>query len=282
MNQVSVVFEGMILWWMAVNPGYALVPDLSKWTVPHTATLRASRTAFKGEKCPPGFSGTDVCSLDLKNAGATGGVQIEITTSTPSNDPTEMCEVPKLKPPDPKDQLVLRPQFTPGTGSRNAAWMAVQGGKGSTYAPKCKSKDDDCPRSAQWTVPVAKGSSAVLVLKNLKDRADIAAVLSDGARLLLSNVQSSALDALALNEQQDDDRNRGELSSMYAEDWCAYFEMVALKGRPNDKVSCSQPQIPTCDAAADGTADAAASADVAHLHGMRRQETIACSSSQYP
>src|SRR4028119_1998966 len=85
MNEVTVVFQGMILWWMGTDPAQVLVPDLTKMNVPHTATISAPLSAFAAGTCPPGFmldTGTQ-CTLDLNSAGKSGGVQIALITDAP-------------------------------------------------------------------------------------------------------------------------------------------------------------------------------------------------------
>lgn len=281
MNEIQVVFQGMVLWWMATTPAQVLVPDLSKMGIKHISVIRAAKADFASGSCPPGFvesSGT--CTFQLTGAGKAGGVQIELATSAAAakslTTAADLCPVPKLQKP-PADELVLLPAYKPPHGSGNAAWMVATGGTGSAIEEPC-TFTPDCPRYVRWTVPVASGNKVALVLKNLQSGTDLAAQLVPGAHIEVLNVPSAEI--LARRYEQRKKESRETASDLTAEDWCAYFQMVALKTRPDQPAPCvvKKPPIPACP-----TQPAAArrTASVAHNH-RHTIETIACSSSQYP
>jgi hypothetical protein len=132
MSEVSVLFQGMVLWWAASTPAVVLVPDLTEADIPHRASIRAQKTAFVGDACPAGFENinNDICYFSLKDAGKTGGVQIELLSNTPAPASaalfaTSMCGVPALQH-EANETYVLLDDYKPQTGSKNLAWMSAR------------------------------------------------------------------------------------------------------------------------------------------------------------
>jgi len=282
MSEVSVLFQGMILWWAASNPAVVLVPDLQESQVPHTASISAPPSAFVGGACPDGF--LDVggnCYFRLDNAGKTGGVQIELLSNTPAATAFaagSMCAVPPLQHAA-DDPLVLRSKYTPPSGTGNTAWMSVLGGMGSAVMASC-SNPPDCPRFGKWTVTAGPASNVVLVLKNLAAGPPRLTLLNDGAELTIANIPvPTALHARREKPRDGSTTEKDEhpLMTDSAEDWCEYFAMVSLRSNSAEAATpCpGKPPIPAC------SAPLQARRTQTRGDGMGIQ-TIACSSSQYP
>ncbi len=279
MSEVSVVFQGMVLWWTVSSPAVVLVPDLTEAQAPHTASISAPPSAFAGGVCPEGFldaSGT--CFFPLDNAGKAGGAQIELLSnmSAPKALTSDsMCAVPPLQH-TANDPFVLRSEYTPPSGTGNTAWMSVLGGTAAAVMASC-TNPPDCPRYGKWTVTAGANSNVVLVLKNLQAGPPQMALLNDGAELTIANVPVPAVLHERLEKRRAGSKEKEEpLMTDSAEDWCSYFSMVALQSNPAQAAPCpGKPPIPVC------TAPAQTSRPQARGHGMGIQ-TIACSSSQYP
>lgn len=291
MNEVTVVFQGMILWWMASTPAQVLIPDLSKMPMPHTATISAPLSAFASGSCPTGFAWIGSrCMLFLNGSGKPGGVQIALATNTPVAPAPQplaanMCLVPKLQTPA-GEQLALAPEFTPPDGSGNAAWMTATGGTGVSFMTSCRTAPD-CPRNMQWKVAAAKDSNVVLVLKNLAGSPDVAALLNPGAMVTIANTPEVPFlaDRAAARDRaaalRDDENHPSMMTPASAADWCYYFTMVNAKRKPNIAAPCpGKPAVPACASA--GEAPAGAALSHKHPMGLMDFETIACSNSQYP
>jgi hypothetical protein len=282
MSEVSVVFQGMILWWTVSSPAVVLVPNLTAPPSSHTASISAPVSAFAGGACPAGFiDAGGACAFVLDGAGKTGGVQIELlsnTTATAAHSAASMCAVPPLQHAA-NDPFVLRPAFTPPSGSGNAAWMNVLGGTGTSVMANC-ANPPDCPRYGKWTVTAAAHSDVVLVLKNLQAGPPLLVLLNDGAELTIANIPVSPVPPVLQPQQQKQraaaSENEEPLLTDAAEDWCSYFSMVALQSNPSAAAPCpGKPPIPSC------TPTLLRAIPHVHGHGMGIQ-TIACSSSQYP
>ena len=249
MNEVHVVFQGMVLWWMASHPGQVVIPDLTKFDVKHKASITAEVTAFRANECPPGFTrfpenGRTLCRFSLDGAGDTGGVQIELATNRPARRAPDLCRLPTLRRKGVED-LVLAPEFTPPSGSGNSAWMTVTGGSAVAGVVECDIAPD-CPRYTRWTVDAAEHSNVVLILKNLKSGADVVALLNPGATLAVANIPDhDVLNARMAERKKGGQRETAMQSG--SEDWCVYFRMVRRKGRPGEPVPCpGKPPIPSC------------------------------------
>lgn len=281
MSEVSVLFQGMILWWTASNPAVVLVPDMTAAQTPHRAVIKASASEFYGSACPAGFDHTgDTCFFLLDDAGDGGGVQIELLSNTAAPTvltPASMCAMPPLQH-TANDPLVLRADYTPPSGTGNTAWMTILGGTASAVMAECENPPD-CPRYGKWTVTAAGNSEVVLVLKNLKNNAPPQmALLNDGAELIIENVPVPTVLHQRLEKQRARSKeNQEPLMTDSAEDWCSYFSMVALHSKSNtaEATPCpGKPRIPNCEAVQTVPL-------LAHGEGMGIQ-TIACSSSLYP
>jgi hypothetical protein len=280
MNEVSVLFQGMILWWTASNPAVVLVPNLTASEVPHTASISAQRSAFAGGVCPEGFidaSGT--CFFQLDHAGKAGGVQIELLSNmaAPAAFTSDsICAVPPLQH-EANDPLVLRAQYIPPSGTGNTAWMSALGGTGAAVMASCDNPPD-CPRYMKWTVTAGPASNVVLVLKNLEAGPPRLVLLNDGSELTIANNPVPAV----LHERQEKPRagskksDERPLMTDSAEDWCSYFSMVARQSNTAEATPCpGKPPVPACSA----PPQAARTQPRGHGVGI---QTIACSSSQYP
>ncbi|HYI12423.1 MAG TPA: hypothetical protein VEK57_25440 [Thermoanaerobaculia bacterium] len=284
MSEVSVLFQGMILWWAASNPAVVLVPDLTAAQAPHRATISAPASAFAGGACPARFDHTgNTCFFVLDHAGNAGGVQIELLSNTAAPTPLtpdSMCAVPPLQH-TANDPLVLRPAYTPPSGAGNTAWMSVLGGTGEAVMAECE-HHRDCPRYGKWTVTAAGNSDVVLVLKNLKNGAPpLLALLNGGAELIVANVPVPTVLHQRLEKRRAGSKEKEEpLMTDAAEDWCSYFSMVALQSKSNtvEATPCpGKPRIPECPEPE--LVQTARLQGHGHGHGI---QTIACSSSQYP
>ncbi|MCU1349442.1 MAG: hypothetical protein JWO56_2472 [Acidobacteria bacterium] len=280
MSEVSVLFQGMILWWTASSPAVVLVPDLTATQIRHTASISGPVSAFAGGVCPAGFvDAGGACAFLLDDAGKAGGVQIELLSNMAA--PTaffsnSMCAVPPLQH-TANDSLVLRSEYIPPSGTGNTAWMSVLGGTGAAVMASC-TNPPDCPRFGKWTVTAGPASNVVLVLKNLEAGPPRLALLNDGAELTIANVPVPAVLHERLEKRRAGSKEKEEppLMTDAAEDWCYYFSMVALQSNPTQAASCpGKPPIPAC------TAPVLTARTQARGQGMGIQ-TIACSSSQYP
>jgi hypothetical protein len=278
MSEVSVVFQGMILWWAVSSPGVVLIPDLTATQSRHTASISAPASAFAGGVCPPGFvDAGGACAFLLDGAGKAGGVQIELLSNMVAPAPrssASLCAVPPLQH-TANDPLVLLPAYTPPSGTGNAAWMSIVGGTGTTVMAPC-ANPPDCPRYGKWTVAGAENSDVVLVLKNLKTGPPLLVLLNAGAELTIANVPvPEVLHERAKRSARSKETEEPRMTDS-AEDWCSYFSMVALQSNPTQAAPCpGKPPIPSC------TAPVLKSLLHPRGHGMGIQ-TIACSSSQYP
>jgi hypothetical protein len=282
MSEVSVVFQGMILWWTVSNPAVVLVPDLTEAHVKHTASISGPPSAFAGGTCPAGA--IDVggnCYFLLDGAGKAGGVQIELLSNMPapkSFSSDSMCAVPPLQH-TANDPFVLRAEYTPPSGTGNTAWMTVLGGTSASVMAPCAGHLD-CPRYGKWTVTAGPNSNVVLVLKNLQAGPPMMALLNDGAELTIANVPDAAMQQARRKKLRSGSKEKEEpLMTDAAEDWCSYFSMVALQSNPAAAAPCpGKPPIPTCTAPVQ-----ALYSSPLHLHGQGMGiQTIACSSSTYP
>lgn len=271
MTHVQVIFQGIILWWMASSPAVVLIPDLT--AISHNASISALQSAFAGGVCPPGFVlANSTCSFALNGAGNAGGVQIELATNgsptTMPLTPQNICPVPSLSAGD----LRLRPAYIPATGTGNAAWMTAVGGTAQPVIASC-SDAPDCPRYVSWSVDAATGSSVVLVLKNLKSNVPFAAVLNDGARLTILNAPDATVSHERLMKRQSAAKQKESATTqpvpvaLLVEDWCAYFSMVEQADGSPLPCPTGAPPIPVCP-----------------VRGSipEQFQTIACSNSQYP
>jgi hypothetical protein len=278
MSEVSVVFQGMILWWTVSNPGVVLIPDLTAAQSRHTASISGPVGAFAGGVCPAGFvDAGGACAFLLDGAGKPGGVQIELLSNmvaSPARSAASMCAVPPLQH-TANDPLVLLSAYTPPWGSGNAAWMSVVGGTGTTVMAPC-ANPPDCPRYGKWTVAGAENSDVVLVLKNLQAGPPLLVLLNDGAELTIANVPEPAVLHERAERRAGSKETEEPRMTNSAEDGGSYFSMVALQSNPTQAAPCpGKPPIPTC------TAPVLAGRLQPRGHGMGIQ-TIACSSSQYP
>jgi hypothetical protein len=282
MSEISVLFQGMILWWTASNPAVVLVPDLTASQVPHTASISAQKSAFVGGVCPAGFEtiNNDSCFFPLDGAGNAGGVQIELLSNMPA--PTaltsdSMCAMPPLQH-TANDPFVLRRAYIPPSGTGNTAWMSVLGGTGAAVMSSSCENPPDCPRYMKWTVTAGPRSNVVLILKNLKASAPLLVQLSDDAELTIANAPVPAVLHGRREKRRAGSKVKEEppLMKDSAEDWCSYFSMVALQSNPAQAAPCpGKPPIPAC------AAPLLTARWQPRGHGMGIQ-TIACSSSQYP
>lgn len=280
MSEVSVLFQGMILWWAASNPAVVLVPDMTAAEAPHTARISAPSSAFHGGACPAGFNHTGTtCFFVLDHAGNAGGVQIELLSNAAAPTPLDsasMCAMPPLQH-TANDPLVLRPAYTPPSGTGNTAWMTVLGGTGTAVMAECE-HPPDCPRYGKWTVTAAGNADVVLVLKNLQNGAPpLLALLNDDAELIIENVPVPVVLHERLEQRRAGSQEKEQpLMTDSAEDWCGYFSMVALRSNAAEAAPCpGKPQIPSCTA----PVLTGRLRPRGHGHGI---ETVACSSSQYP
>ena len=279
MNEVTLVFQGMVLFWATSTPPVVLVPDLSKMSVSHTSTISAPMAAFKTGTCPRRFVANDkhrTCTMTLNRAGKDGGsVQIEVASAAAETRlllESAMCAMPKLQQPDAEDPLELLPEFTPPAGKGNAAWMRAIGGTPSAFMVRCE-HGEDCPRYLHWKVPVAADSNAILVLRNLKHKPhDMMVELVAGAEVTVKNVPDEGVLLARAKERA----NRKPDPVLEVPDWCMYFQMVKTK-KKDPELRCQLPTVPECNGLIPiGTV-------TSHKHASSfLLETIACSSSQYP
>jgi hypothetical protein len=280
MSEVSVLLQGMILWWTASNPAVVLVPDLTGAQAPHTASISGPSSAFAGGVCPEGFvDAGGTCFFRLDHAGKAGGVQVELLSNMPAPaafTSDSMCAVPRLQH-TANDPFVLRSEYIPPSGTGNTAWMSALGGTGAAVIASCDNPPD-CPRYMKWTVTAGPASNVVLVLKNLEAGPPRLALLNDGAELTIANnpmptVLPERREKPRAGSKKSDER---PLMTDAADDWCSYFSMVARQSNSAEATPCpGKPPVPAC------SAPSQALRTQAHGDGMGIQ-TIACSSSQYP
>ncbi|HYH08535.1 MAG TPA: hypothetical protein VEK11_15875 [Thermoanaerobaculia bacterium] len=279
-NEVKVIFMGIVLWWRAQDPGpFVIVPDLaSAAEQQHLAVITAAQSDFVGEKCPAGFkSDGGRCVFNLNGAGATGGVQLAFTTTTPAAQPfttATFCDVPKLQSSATPD-LALRSEWTPPGGAKNAAWMDAAGGVARGHIEPCSNTvAGDCPRFASWSVPTPSAGHVVMALSNRANGAPpILALLKGGATILVDNSPRLFAGERAMVHHTEPARLTA------SQDWCLYYQMIrTVSGQP---VDChGAPPIPDCP-------PAPAPELLKWIHRLRPSHfyyigTIACSNSQYP
>lgn len=259
MNDVTVIFSGICLWWLT-SPGYVLIPDLSSGPEPHTATIVAKKTAFAAGTCPEGFQEEkEHCFFTLNGAGEKGGVRIKLQTTTPAPKfrRQAFCGIPPLKRERP---LALRPEYIPPHGERNVAWMEAVGGVPWPKIQPCKNLLDKCPRFVEWTVPAKAPARATLVLDNLRSGSPIAAVLNGGASIRINHWPTHP-------HENPEEREHH---------WCAYYRMVRFAKGYGGPPACQPPESMLCTTPVDESGSET-------LAGARRRyDTIACSNSQYP
>lgn len=252
-STVEVWFHGLVLWWLTAPGPYAVVPDFTAATNAHHATLRIVSLQYEGGNCPTGFTGDGSCTISLTQARKPGGVSMKFAAGASrmvSREP--FCPIPKLQ--DAGTPLVLRPEFTPPAGDRNAGWVQFEGGTLTPYSP-CG--NDDCARSVFWT-PDAQ--EITLTLGNLSNRDEPLVIpLPADSIVTVSNERPERSDGRRANADEEHHH------AAAVADWCLYFQMVT-----NDAataISCpGRPEVPICP-------------------GMRcngAETTIACSNSQYP
>lgn len=264
MTEVHVLFHGLVLWLMATSPGYpVVVPDFSDAPTPHVASIAIDPSDVVGGTCPPLFTLADgLCRLGLTNISNAGGVGIEVDSGLPSPSIAQasMCEVPKLR----GTLLVLKPEYTPPSGSGLAAHLTVTEGTVLGSTTSCTNAPD-CPRFTRWKL--TSGTSPTLRLSNLNVQglSSMTISIKPTAVVYIQNHPSSqALPALRARTEMRAEQKLTDL------DWCLYYAMFV--GNP----PCQPPTVPECSTA---TATAAKRKKVA---GAVMIDTIACSNSQYP
>ena len=256
MNEVKIIFHGIVLWWLTAPGPYALIPDLTTDEMAHDAVIVGKPAAFglPASKCPRPFDLRDGdCVFHLNGKGLPGGVRISfkgLETRTAVNpDAAGLCAVPRLQGTGPYELLA---DYTPPSGTRNAAWMSASGGTPIAGTLEC-STGRNCPRIMEWTVPGSDSQPVELVLDNLTGKKKTMRVkLAKNARLAVRN---------------------SPVEHAGADDWCFYFRMVR---RGNDPVQCQgPPTAPQCEGLLVGK-------DSEHGCSHCFFQTVACSNSTYP
>ena len=273
MNDVKIIFHGMVFWWLTVPGPYTLIPDLSRDTFAHNATIVAPRAAFVDGECPLQFSSQgDDCFFELNGAGKDGGVKISFTPTASVPPPGEdaFCAIPPVQRTGPYE---LQPDYTPPSGRKNAAWMSVAGGTPRSGVLVCDQQPPgNCPRFIEWTVPASKTEHVKMTLDNLKSGDPIVKKLAHGARLIIGNSPSVAPAPVA-TESRPMARNS-------ADDWCFYFAMVKKKGETGTAAGVGCPGPPPIPRPCVSELRLRNSTGVRHHTWLF--QTVACSNSTYP
>jgi hypothetical protein len=251
-STVEVFFQGLVLWWMTAPGPYGVVPDFTAAANAHEAILEISSSQYADGNCPAGFTNRRgiVCAMSLSEAKKPGGVSMTFAEPASSilgvPDPT-LCPIPKLQ--DAGTALVLRPEFKPPEGERNAGWVRFHGGTFESFSP-CGNRD--CARSSGWRTDA---QAVTLTLGNLANRNEPLVIpLPAGARVTVSNRRSASSNHDSANDNLD---------------WCLYFSMVTNAAA--EDIPCpGRPTVPRCKETPTESSDK-------HV-----ASTIACSNSQYP
>ena len=249
-STVEVLFQGLVLWWMAAPGPYVVIPDFTASPIPHEAALGIRSSEYAGGNCPAGFTSEedDLCTLSLIGAKKPGGVSMKFAAASRLAVSRQAgCPIPKLQ--DAGTPLVLRPEFTPPAGGRNAGWVQFEGG---TLTPRSSCGNGDCPRSVKWT---SDGQEVTLTLGNLSDRNEplVIPLPADAVVQVVNNRSTGSHHRRSANDDID---------------WCLYFLMVTNAAAVD--IPCpGKPAIPQCETTPTTSSNG-------------HWETIACSNSQYP
>lgn len=289
---VQVIFQGLMLWWMAGAQPALLIPNFAhEPTAPHYAAITARKEAFVGMACPSPFTidaASGGCRFVLDGAGATGGVRIsfEGDGAAPKTAATqELCALPPIAGPQ---NLELLPDYTPSsnatpqTGSALTAWMPVAGGAAGSFTKTCindSTDPGDCPRGAVWSVAPPVAGTVVLHLDNLLAGKAATIRLRAGAVLTIVNEPALTQDASAAQRANHAPAQMAAHAMtggpLDASHWCLYYKM--FKGPGGTGMQCSGPAIPSSRTCGVKSPIVLSATPETLMIG-----TIACSNSQYP